>query len=534
MLGFLALQLGLTLYAGALRFDRDAGDMLHLADLVLRMTAGQVPHQDFMTPIGDLAIRPFAVLLSLPTQFGIRWQIGLGQALLWGQILAALVLLPAVIWTGVSRLPLWLACGFGVAVLGMVTANTYGGSDPNLSLLAHSNRWAWALTSLVVVLVVVPARCDRADVRDGLIIGLALAALVLIKADVALALLIPVGLGLLIQFRARVMWVGILAALAVWAGYSLIFGLGYWLAYFYDLSAGSHSSLRPWPSASLVQVILSPAYAPASLLALIGAWLLRRESRGPGLTLLILLPAFAHIAFQNIGNDPIWLLALAICLLAQLPASGEGPRLGLGGVALGALVLLSPIMLNLLVSPLRHAFLPRDQYAPVFSTPIGADLQILTDYAGPARMAMPLRVSKDIDPAMQTLFLDRTLPDCTLTAGLIAETRDQAATLRALKPALQVQPFVADYLAPHWLFAPLAPLQGGAPWYYEGLPGFANASHLLVPDCPANPSARQLILSYVEEIGVGLHEVHQGAGFSLYAIDHAPGTASAAKEDAQD
>ncbi|WP_141101942.1 hypothetical protein [Oceanicola sp. 22II-s10i] len=490
--------------------------MLHLSELVLRVVAGQVPHMDFMTPIGDLAFRPIAALLMLPDRIAALPPLGLGRAMLWSQVMAAVVLLPAVCWTGLSRMRFGPAVVFGLLTLGLVTGLVFGGVHTNLSLSMHYNRWAWALTFLVVVLVVVPAGRRRADLFDGLVIGLALSALVLIKATYAVALALPVTLGLLIQFRARVMWVAGLAALAVWGLYAWAFGPEFWRAYADDLLTVLRSGIRPFPGETLQAVALSPAYTFATLAGLAAALLLRRESRGPGLALMLFLPAFVYISYQNYGNDPLWLVPVAFCLIAQLPGPGEGPRSAMAAVALTALVLVAPQMGNVLYSPVRHALLPASQYRPLLPDPAHADLRMLAA-RGEAPFVQATMVLPGQTPDLPE-FQGRPLAECKREGGLVPVIEAETALLAELGITQGPQPFVADFLAPYWMYSALTPLPDGAPWYYDGLPGLETATHLMVPVCASKPHVRAHILSLIEARGVPLTETGHNELFTLYEI----------------
>ncbi len=516
LFGLLCLEALQIWFTGAFRIARHEGDMLHLSELILRMTSGQLPHLDYMTPIGDLAIRPMAAILDLQKRFDLNTNLGLGGAMLWGQMLVAVAVFPAVCWAGISRMSFGLATAFGIAVLGLITALVFGGVHTNLSLSMHYNRWAWALTFLIVVLVAIPARRDRADVWDGLIIGLAMMALALIKASYAVALVLPVAFGLMIQFRARVAWVGIVAALAVWGLYSWAIGIEFWRAYAEDLLAVLNSDIRPFPSEPLRQVVLSPAFTPATIAGLAGGLLLRRDSRGPGLTLLMFLPAFAYIAFQNYGNDPLWLVPLAVCLIAQLPAPGEGARAGMAGVALAAVALIASPMGNILYSPIRHALQPAQLFSPMLPGADRADLMILTQRTTDPYVQAPMPIDGP-KPAPET-FQGQPLGDCRLEGGLVAVLRAQAEAMVAQGLGGGPQPFVADFFAPHWMFADLTPLPGAAPWYYTGLPGFDAATHVMVPRCPSKPKVRAQILSLITETGVTLSDIYSDDVMTLYEI----------------
>ncbi|WP_375687220.1 hypothetical protein [Pseudooceanicola sp. LIPI14-2-Ac024] len=514
--GYLALQLGLVWLADGFRFARHEGDMLHLAELVLRMASGEVPHRDFVTPIGDLAIRPMAWMMALGT--------GLGAAMLWGQILVALALIPMVVWTGVSRLRFWLATVFGLVVLGLATAQVFGGWDVQLSLSMHYNRWAWALSFVLVVLVVVPPRGPSRPALDGAVIGLCLAAVALIKASFAVALVLPVLLGLMLQWRRVDILAGLAAGLAVCALYALALGPSFWIGYARDLLQVLGSDIRAYPSHALDEVVLSPLFLPATAVGLAAGLLVRAVDRAAGLTLLMLLPAFAYICYQNFGNDPLWLVPVATCLVAMLPAAETGPRRAMEAAALAGVVVVAPALINTLWSPLRFLSHPRAMFEPLVAEPSGADLLTLSSRIGPSIAFTPIHPVPD---EHKIFFRGRELPECKQDGGLVGELRAQVAALAAQGIVTGPQPYVADFQAPHWMLSDLSRLPGAAPWYYDGLPGFGAATHLLVPDCPSKPAVRARILGLIDAAEVPLTEVHHGAGVTLYAIG------SAAEEDAQ-
>jgi hypothetical protein len=69
---------------------------------------------------------------------------------------------------------------------------------------------------------------------------------------------------------------------------------------------------------------------------------------------------------------------------------------------------------------------------------------------------------------------------------------------------------LADTVQSLWLFGDFAPLPGGAPWYYGGLPGGAAAQIMVVPLCPVYDDARDEMLAAAAAQGWTLHEVHRG------------------------
>ena len=67
-----------------------------------------------------------------------------------------------------------------------------------------------------------------------------------------------------------------------------------------------------------------------------------------------------------------------------------------------------------------------------------------------------------------------------------------------------------------WLFGDFAPVPGGSPWYYGGLPGIENADYLLVPLCPIIPQVRRMILEAIEAADVALDEIRRTPLYILY------------------
>ena len=109
---------GAALLKGGLYLGKHEGDTFHLLQIVFRMADGQVPHLDFMTPIGVIAFAPIALFVKLGY--------GAGISIILSQLLVAIALLPAVWWVAYSRLQGLLPYLFGLFVLVLVTALVHG------------------------------------------------------------------------------------------------------------------------------------------------------------------------------------------------------------------------------------------------------------------------------------------------------------------------------------------------------------------------------------------------------------------------
>ena len=88
-----------------LSFD---GDAVHMAQIVLRMVEGQIPHQDFLTPLGAMAFLPIVWLVKLGAGFGASFA--------YAPVFIGLILLPAIHWIGTSRLAPSGAIAFGIHI----------------------------------------------------------------------------------------------------------------------------------------------------------------------------------------------------------------------------------------------------------------------------------------------------------------------------------------------------------------------------------------------------------------------------------
>jgi hypothetical protein len=510
-IGIIGLHLTLAMIAGGLWFTAHEADMVHLIDIILRMSAVAVPHLDFMTPIGEWAMRPMALLHGAG--------LSLGMALIGAQILVAALLLPPTLWAAVSRLTFWQSMVFGLIVFGLCAGVVAGGVEPNLSLSMHYNRWAWAMAGIVMILSILPARGAGHAGADALSIGLLMACLGMIKITFAVALAPVVILALFLKREVKTLILALLTSFVVLILVTLEHGLAYWFAYIDDLQSVVGSANRPMPSDPLPALFLSPANTPASVLMIgLVLWLRRQRDRAQAtpLALLLLLsfPALTFVTWQNYGNDPIWLGFWALILWGLAGQRAGVNRMVLGGTAAAMALLILPVMGNILYSPLRHVSQPKPLFRPLL--PHEAGVRMVAARAGGAWVQNTLITPPDTQEGQ--IFQGAPLPECELQAGLITVIEAQIKTLQSIETPPKVQPFVADLFAPHWLFSDLEPLPGGTPWYYDGLPGIENASHLLVPNCAADPQARAHILTLIDQAGIALTPAGETPLYRLYEL----------------
>jgi len=468
---------------GGFDFAKHETDMLHLVDLVLRLEGGAKLHEDVMTPLGLWGLLPFVVLKEAG--------LGLGAALKWGQILVAGLLLLPTVWVAVSRFrTVPLALAFGAVVLFLAAGMVYGGDDVKLSLSMHYNRWAWAVVFLPLALVILPAERENA-LADGAVIGAAMAALVLIKATYFVAFAPAVILGLLLRRQGRVIVISAAVGLGLLGLQTLVSGFGFWQAYLADLLAVARSPVRPAPGQGWAQVMLSPAYAAGTLLA-VGSvlWLRGRLKDEPaGLILAVLLPGAIYVSYQNFGNDPLWLLLWGLVLFVL--AQGQEKRRSLGLMGALALAFVAAPTINIAMSPLRHVLQPQAAFEPLM-----------------ARHPDLRGVSVRFERPLGTYALDAEDRVCTLAGGSVAHMRAMAARLESA--GLGGQPtYVAGLFNTLWLYGDFVPLTDGAPWYYGGLPGIENARLFVLPECSFKPEFKALVMEEIAARGIVLEPIYQ-------------------------
>jgi hypothetical protein len=519
----IALMGGAMALKGGLYLAKHEGDTLHLADMVLRMAeAGQWPHLDFMTPIGVLATAPIAAFVVLGA--------GLGHAVIYAQILVALLLLGPLVRAAGSRFEAVGALTYGAYVVVLCLALVHGEADSSISVSMHYNRWAWAIAYVVLPLAILRDQGSPHRLLDGALIGLGMAALALIKVTYFAGLAPAVFLVLVLRGQGRMLLAAAVAGLAVAGLVTALAGLDFWAAYLGDLQMVSDSEIRAQPGQPLSGVIAAPSTIGATLVLLATVIFLRQSGRSvEGLGLLLLAPGFVYITWQNFGNDPQWLVLLGAFALLLRPDAyarnvlGWPLRSGLNLVAVVALSLAAPSVINLAYSPFRQIFASTKGVSPLLTAqPEHADILVQEARLFRADAVRPL----DVPGAPFTAYRDRadrpepavlngeTLPECEMLAGYSAWFETAAADLVQAGFAGKAI-LVADLFSSLWLYGPFPPLKGAAPWLYGGAPGIENADFVLVPLCPTTASSRAEMLKALKERGWTLTEAHRSASYIL-------------------
>ena len=521
----LAVLGGLSLLKGGFYFGKHEGDTMHLLQIVFRMADGQWPHLDFLTPIGVFSFLPIVAMLKLG--------LGVGTAILAGQVLVALILFPAIWWVSYSRFKGGASYLFGSLVLIFILALVHGTAEPSVSISMHYNRWAWAVAFLVIATAVLPNRVADTPKVDGVIVGVGMAFLALIKVTYFIAFT-PAVLVALIARRSGVTlaWAvisGLLVALVV----TIAAGPAFWMAYLGDLLSVRASSLRPQPGLPFFTMIIAPAYMAASLLAIFAIIWLRQAGRQiEGLAMLFLVPGFFYATFQNFGNDPQWLALMGLMLWTLLPKTDEFNGFGwnlrnlMQFTALAMFALAAPSFINLAYSPFRHMSIDPDKYlALIPESGRNEDLQALRIRSLQIDARVPLDLPGSAyaaftDPEMRedrvVSFQGEVLPECKAIAGVRAWVAAISADLVAQGVTKEDAVFNADTISSYWLYGAGKPLPGGSPWYYGGLPGIDAATYLLVPLCPRTGEARKAVLEAISERGETWTEAYRSEMYILF------------------
>lgn len=525
----LAIMGGLALIKGALLIGKHEADTLHLLQIVMRMDAGQWPHLDFMTPIGALAFAPIVWFIGQGA--------GVGLAIIAAQIALGVVLLPAIWWVGISRMRGLVPYLFGASVLVMACALAFGLAEPTISISMYYNRWAWAIAFVAIGVAILPALGRERPAIDGSIIGICMAALVMLKMTYFVGFAPAIIAGLLLRKSYKSLMVALLAGTLVLAIVTLFAGIGFWLAYLNDLLLVAGSQVRAQPGESLRTILLAPAYLGGTLAAVTGVLLLRQtDDRAGSVALMLLVPGFVYVQFQNFGNDAQWLAMLAILLFAMRPNAqavgrwGWNLRNAVNVVGLAALALAAPSMINLATSPYRHLGQNPAWYQPILpNASQHSDLMVQTIRSSrvEARVVMDGQgLEHLVEGAIReeaAVLQGETLARCELEMGLpgwinaIAQDLQQAGLTKGKRM------FVADAFSSHWMFGDLEPVPHGAPWYYGGLPGIESANYLLVPLCPAEPDVRKQVLEAIKaRPQITLTEIRRTELYVLLDIDLEP------------
>ena len=340
--------------------------------------------------------------------------------------------------------------------------------------------------------------------------------LILTKATFAVFLLPVVLIALILTRRFRLLGLGVGVAVLFLIAVTVQFGLiSYWQGYVQDLLFVSQSAARAKPGDGLAIMMFRPVQI-VGVFALVAGFVLLRQARlsTGSLVFLLLGAGWILISHQNWQNDPHWLIIAGLILIGMSSEVVIYNRFGwpvqtaLRTVAGIFFVAGLPLLVTQAQSLLVHNGLNSASFSAAFLDDYGKDLKFRRVLGGPysVSVAHPALVSEPIEPVV---FEGVSLPNCQKSDGLVAELVQTGAALDTYEQTAGAQVLYADWVNALWLFSKTKSLQGGAPWYYGGTPGFENAQYLVVPKCPMGQAVRALILDAItkdETLNVVLEE----------------------------
>ena len=495
------------LVPGHLAVSAHEVDVLHAAGAVMRLVAGEQQYIDFLTPLGPLAFYPVA--------WFVEAGLSLPRAFLAVNVLVALLLLPAVIRITQSRLPGPLGLAFGAYIVILATAVVYGGDQANISISMAYNRWAWAVASVIVLLIfVAPLERTERPVVDAAIIGLGLACLALVKITffVAFAPIVVVAYALNRDWKglAAVALSGLTIALLA----TILFGgIAFWSAYLDNLLSVRAFEVRPHPGLELQSLLAAPRYFPTIVCLLLLVVTLRMSGQdGPGLLALLMLPAFVFVTFQNWGNDPKWVITIGFLALALRDKIAD--RLVLGApagqmltiTAVAAFTIGAPPVLNMAVSPFRNAVASGEDYVSMLADPRHFGLWVERKRSFDPEGTQPLAAAPDpqAEPGdeMTTAYQlgEVEIGRCVMTTGYFGTIKKIADRLAAAGHT-GTRVLLVDVTNPLPLIGDFKFVSGEAPWYYGGASGASDADAIVVPTCSTSHNTSERYIGSLNEMG---------------------------------
>ncbi len=484
---------------GALLILSFDGDAIHMAQIVLRMVDGHIPHEDFRTPLGVMAFLPMVWLVNAGA--------GVGAAFAYAPVFIGFVLLPAIYWVGISRLSPSGAIAFGAVVLVSLLGLVHGGTDATVAASMYYNNWCWAVAAVIAVMTCLPSTREArlATVIEPIILGCLMGFLVLTKATFAVFLLPAVVVALLASGQMRLVLSAVGVSVVFMGAMTLPFGvIGYWQGYIGDLLFVSQSAARAQPGDAMAVMVLRPTQI-VGVLGLVAGFVLLRQARDSigSLVFLLLGVGWILISHQNWQNDPHWLIVAGLILIGLARDVVIYNRFGwpvqtaLRTLAVVFFAAGVPLWVTQLQSLMVHNGLNGAGFSAALSDPRHDDLRFRAVAGGPYSVAT-LHLGLVAEPRSPRVFEGLALPDCQKSNGLVAELVQTGAALDGFSQTHGTQVLYADWVNALWLFSKTEPLQGGAPWYYGGTTGFENAQYLIVPKCPMGQAVRDLILTAIE------------------------------------
>ena len=501
LVALVIFETAVLLLPGRILIDAHEVDVLHAVNAVLRMSEGERPHIDFVTPLGPMAFYPMAWLVQAGS--------GVAQAFMLVNVALAALLVPALVRIADSRLTGGAGLAFGAVVIVFATALVFGGTQANVSVSMSYNRWAWAVGLVVLVLALVDPKTERPGL-DGAMIGVGLAYLALLKVTFFVGFAPVILLALFLRGAQKALIVALGAGVTCAVIAVVVFGgMNFVRGYVADLLFVLGAEVRPRPGLPWHSLLGAPLYLPGILchLALIVVCRVSGASR-EGLLLLTLLPVFGFVTYQNWGNDPKWLVflgffALAVGRIAGLqPIFGHAARRLCSFLAVACFALSAPVLANMALSPIRNLVASPDGYVPMLAAQRHTGLRIGIERSVKPAGDMALPQIDDLADMQGSLpeaqLAGETFRRCAMTRGYFGKMLTISRRLEALGLA-EKRVLFADVTNPIWLIGPFARVPGEAPWYYGGTPDMAGIDVVVVPTCGTSELTHDAYLGALSE-----------------------------------
>ena len=447
-------------------------DLMIVYDGAQRVIMGQVPNREFHTPLGPLLYLLLAGGAWLSATAGGMMPLVTG--------IFALLILPLLLYTCSSRLPLLLALGFGVHIIILVIAPHLTGDigiSPTYGMFY--NRFGWALLSLLILFALPHRDGFGGPAPDAIVLAAIWSIMFYLKASYA-----AVGgaylLGLLAFPHARRAAVMAIAASALLV-LVVEFLWGGTLAYIADLrAAGAVSGAIQGGLRGLGKTVAENVPGLFLFLCVVLLVLVR----GVGLRYLLIAGFAASagilVANQNFGGPGILILfpAALVLLLAPAPSGAkQQDSIPLGGLLLSAAMI------------------------------VPSDFAALYNYAGYAKNVLRGRSDDPVETRFNNLIArdaphpvsqaaaspesrhgcgstDPTVLNLANTSGPVGRLQSQyletirdGATVLTRDPALSGKVFTFDMANPFNAVLRRQPLVGGNQFYHADRT-FSIASHL--------------------------------------------------------
>ena len=133
----------------------------------------------------------------------------------------------------------------------------HGEAQRSVSISMHNNRLAWAAAFVAIVTALIPPQRGRAGL-DGVIIGLMLSVMAMIKVTYFISFAGPILVALLLTRQGRTAAVAAITGVAVIAVVTVFAGVDFWMAYAGDLLSVAGSEVRSAPANLLRQLWARP------------------------------------------------------------------------------------------------------------------------------------------------------------------------------------------------------------------------------------------------------------------------------------